>query len=109
MSDPQQPPGPPQPPQPPRQLAVKLDEHIAQGTYANFAMVTHGEAEFILDFLFIQPGRDEARVNSRVILSPLQAKRLLAALGDNVNHFEQRFGTIPLQAKGTPAPDGTMH
>ena len=96
----------PAPPKP-RQLSIKIDDDIAQGTYANLAMVTHGESEFLLDFMFLQPGRDEARVGARVILSPIQAKRLLAALGDNVNKFEQRFGTIPLPV-APDKKDGTV-
>jgi len=79
-------------------LNIKIDDDTAQGVYANLAMVVHGESEFLIDFMFLQPGRNEAKVGSRVILSPIQAKRLLAALGDNVNRFEQRFGTIPISA-----------
>lgn len=81
---------------PRQQLNIKLDETVAQGMYSNLVMVTHGESEFILDFMFLQPGRAEARIGSRVILSPLQAKRLMAALGDNVARYEQRFGNIPI-------------
>ena len=55
----------------------------------------------MLDFMFLQPGRKEAKVGSRVILSPLQAKRLLSALADNVNRYERRFGAIPVGANGS--------
>lgn len=81
-------------------LNIKIDDDVAQGVYANLAMVVHGESEFMLDFMFLQPGRKEAKVGSRVILSPLQAKRLLSALADNVNRFERRFGPIPIGANG---------
>lgn len=79
-------------------LKIKLDEETSQGTYSNLVMVQHGESEFILDFMFLAPGRAEAKVGSRVILSPRQAKRLLGALGDNVNRYERRFGPIPVPA-----------
>lgn len=108
MTDPNEPPAPPAPPGPARKLAIQIDPPTAQGTYANFAMITHGEGEFILDFLFLQPGRDEGRVNARVIVNPVNAKRLLAALGENVHAFEQRFGTIPMTGK-VPSDDGTVH
>ena len=81
-------------------LQIRLDESVAQGTYANLVMVQHGESEFVLDFMFLQPGRKEARVGSRVIMGPRQAKRLMAALGDNVNRYEKRYGTIPVPATG---------
>ncbi|MBH24794.1 MAG: hypothetical protein CMH57_10145 [Myxococcales bacterium] len=82
-------------------LNIKIDDDVAQGVYANLAMVVHGESEFMLDFMFLQPGRKEAKVGSRVILSPLQAKRLLSALADNVNRYERRFGAIPVGANGS--------
>jgi len=94
---------------PRQQLNIKLDDNIAQGIYSNLVMVTHGESEFILDFMFLQPGRAEARIGSRVILSALQAKRLMAALGDNVNRYEQRFGVIPLPIAKPEDDDGTVH
>ena len=94
-------------PEPPKGLKVKIDEDTAQGIYANLAMVAHGEAEFVVDFMFLQPGRNEAKVGSRVILSPRQAKRLLGALSENIGRYEQRFGTIPvMQAAG---PDDIVH
>jgi hypothetical protein len=80
------------------ELQIRLDESVAQGVYANLVMVQHGESEFVLDFMFLQPGRKEARVGSRVILSARQAKRLMGALGDNVNRYEKRYGTIPVPA-----------
>lgn len=90
----------PQDPQGKPSLKIVLDEQTAQGRYANLAMVSHGESEFILDFMFLQPGRGEARVNSRVIMSPRQAKRLLSALTENVGRFERRFGTLPDEDPG---------
>ena len=81
-------------------LKIKLDEETSQGVYSNLVMVQHGESEFILDFMFLQPGRGEARVGSRVILNPRQAKRLMGALGDNVTRYERRFGPIPVPATG---------
>jgi len=85
------------------QLQVDMDETTAQGVYANLAGVLHTEAEFILDFLFLQPNQPKARLRSRVISSPLHTKRLLAALADNVRKYEERFGPIPA---GTPPPQG---
>jgi hypothetical protein len=79
-------------------LQVKIDEATSQGVYSNLVMVQHGESEFVLDFMFLQPGRQEAKVGARVILGPRQAKRMMAALGDNVNRYEKRFGTIPVPA-----------
>ena len=33
------------------QLQIELKEEVAQGTYANLAIITHSSSEFILDFI----------------------------------------------------------
>lgn len=76
------------------QLQIELKEDIAQGTYANLAILTHSSSEFIIDFIRVMPGVPKAGVQSRVILAPEHAKRLLRALEDNVDKYERVFGTI---------------
>ncbi len=78
------------------QLQIELKEEIAQGTYANLSIITHSSSEFVLDFIRVVPGIRKAGVQSRVILAPEHAKRLLAALEDNVLKYERMFGTIKL-------------
>src|SRR5690606_36307310 len=80
----------------PQQIKVQLDEQTAQGTYANLALISHTENEFVLDFVFVQPTRTGAKVNSRVIMSPRQVKRLAVTLSDTVQRYEARFGAIPM-------------
>jgi len=77
-------------------IDIQLDEEIAQGVYANLAMVNHSDAEFTLDFIFVQPQAPRAKVRSRVISSPAHIKRLLLVLQDSVAKYEQQFGTINL-------------
>ena len=36
---------------PNNQLQIELKEEVAQGTYANLAIITHSSSEFILDFV----------------------------------------------------------
>lgn len=76
-------------------LEIQLDEDMAQGTYVNLASVNHNEAEFVVDFIFVQPQAPRAKVRSRVILSPQHAKRFVAAMQDNIGRYEQNFGEIP--------------
>ena len=88
-------------------LEIQLDEEIAQGAYVNLAVVNHNEAEFVVDLIFVQPQAPRAKVRSRVILSPQHAKRLVAALQENINRYEQTFGEIaPVQQ---PVDDATGH
>ncbi|KAA6328519.1 hypothetical protein EZS27_022600 [termite gut metagenome] len=78
------------------QLQIELNEEIAQGTYANLAAITHSSSEFILDFIRMMPGLPKACVQSRVILAPEHAKRLLRALEDNIKKYERSYASIRL-------------
>ena len=71
------------------QIQIELSEEIAQGTYANLAVIAHSSSEFILDFIRIMPGIPKAKVQNRVILTPDNAKRLLFALQDNIRKFDE--------------------
>ena len=52
------------------QLQIELREEVAQGTYANLAIITHSSSEFILDFVRVMPGIPKAGVQSRIIVAP---------------------------------------
>ncbi len=78
------------------QIQIEIDDATAQGEYVNLALISHSETEMILDFIFIQPQAAKAKVRSRLITSPLHAKKLLLALEDNVKKYESRFGKIEL-------------
>ncbi|WP_080905334.1 DUF3467 domain-containing protein [Parabacteroides sp. Marseille-P3160] len=76
---------------PSNEIQVELSEETAQGTYANLAIISHSSSEFILDFIRVVPGAPKARVQSRIILTPDNAKRLLLALEDNIHKFEEQM------------------
>ncbi|MFC2089781.1 DUF3467 domain-containing protein [Bacteroidota bacterium] len=84
------------------QINIELKEEIAQGTYANLAIITHSSSEFVLDFVRVMPGIPKAEVKSRIILTPEHAKRLLFALKDNVSKFESVHGPIKEPEPGNP-------
>ena len=76
------------------EIQIEIDDITAQGIYVNLAMIGHSEGEFVIDFIFMQPQTPKAKVRGRVITSPGHAKRLLAALQDNIAKYETRFGPI---------------
>lgn len=76
------------------QFQIELKDDVAQGTYANLAIIAHSTSEFIVDFIRVMPGMPKAGVKSRIILAPEHAKRLLRALEDNINKYERTFGPI---------------
>ena len=87
----------------PNQINIELSEEIAEGIYSNLAMIAHSNSEFVIDFIRLMPGVPKARVKARVIITPEHAKRLLAALNDNIGKFEAVHGTIK-QTEGVGIP-----
>jgi hypothetical protein len=77
-----------------KQINIELPENIADGSYANLAVINHSASEFIVDFINIMPGVPKAKVKSRIILTPQHAKRLVRALSENVKRFESVHGVI---------------
>jgi len=78
----------------PNQLNIEISEEVAEGNYANLAIITHSHAEFVIDFVNVMPGTPKSKVKSRIILTPQHAKRLMKALADNVQTFETVNGNI---------------
>jgi hypothetical protein len=78
----------------PNQLNIEISEEVADGIYSNLAIITHSNSEFVLDFVRVMPGVPKAKVRARVLLTPQHAKRLMRALVDNVQKFEQVHGVI---------------
>lgn len=76
------------------QLNIELDEKMADGTYANLAIINHSVSEFVVDFINIMPGTPKAKVKSRIILTPQHAKRFMKAMADNVHRYEKAHGEI---------------
>ena len=86
------------------QINIELTEEIAMGVYANLAIITHSPGEFITDYVRLLPNTQNAKVVSRVVMSPQHAKQLLLALQDNVRLYEQQYGKILESNGGGPAP-----
>lgn len=80
-----------------QQLQIELKPEVAEGTYANLAIITHSSCEVITDFIQMMPGMPKAQVKSRIIMAPEHAKRLLFALQDNIQKYEAQFGEIQFQ------------
>ncbi len=80
----------------PHQINVSLDEKVAEGIYANLALISHSPAEFFMDFARMVPGTPKASVHARVIMTPSHCKFLLNALKENIERYEKQFGEIKL-------------
>jgi hypothetical protein len=62
-------------------------------TYSNLAIISHSPSEVFFDFARVMPSM-KARVVTRMVLTPLNAKLLLRALTDNLEKFEAQYGEI---------------
>ena len=78
----------------PNQINIELPEEMAEGIYSNLAIISHSHTEFVVDFVRMMPNIPKAKVKSRVILTPLHAKRLAKALQDNISRYEKQNGPI---------------
>ena len=67
---------------------------MAAGHYSNFTVIAHSGNEFYLDFIAVAPNMPQAKVQSRIIMTPENVKNLLYALGENVQRYEATFGEI---------------
>ena len=80
--------------QPQQGINIEITEEIAEGTYANLAIITHSHAEFVIDFVNVMPGTPKSKVKSRIIFTPQHAKRFMKALIENVQRYEAANGAI---------------
>ncbi len=76
------------------QLNIEISEEVAEGQYANLVIITHSHAEFVIDFVNVMPGMPKSKVKSRIILTPQHAKRLMHAVMENVQRYEEANGEI---------------
>ncbi len=83
---------------PPTRVQIELPRDL-EAIYANFALIAHSPSEVILDFARVLPNQPTARVYARIVMTPMNAKLLLQALGENLKKYEAQFGEIK-----TPSP-----
>jgi len=76
-------------------INVEVGTEDAEGTYANSVMIRSSSEEFILDFIRMVPGVKDARLKSRIIVTPQHAKRLLNALEANLESVDQTYEEPP--------------
>ncbi len=76
-----------------RQIQVELPANL-EATYANFVVITHSPSEMIMDYARALPNMPKAKVYARIIMTPMNARLLHKALGENLAKFEEKFGEI---------------
>ncbi|MFV0483824.1 MAG: DUF3467 domain-containing protein [Bacteroidales bacterium] len=84
-------------------INIELGEDMAQGTYANLAIIAHSASEFVIDYVRLMPGVTKAKVKSRIIMTPENAKSLYLSLGENIQRYEQQFSPININGRSNNA------
>ena len=82
----------------PVRLNVELPADL-EAIYSNFALITHSPSEIIVDFARVLPNTPKTRIYARVIMTPINAKLLHKALGENLRKFEEQYGEIKATAQ----------
>ncbi len=89
-------------------LELSIDEQTVQGRYSNLVVITHSSSEFVLDFAKMFPAMPKACVQSRIIMTPEHAKRLLMTLQDNITRYESAMGKIEVHMQPSADEAVTM-
>ncbi len=83
-----------------QQISARVPEKVARGVFSTGAMVFQGQHEFVIDFVLrmAQP----QQISARVVLPLSIMPSLIAALRENLNNYQSKFG--PPTALPTPPP-----
>jgi hypothetical protein len=79
---------------------------VPEGTeplYANLARISHSPADIVIDFAHMLPGETTAKIQSRIVMTPLSAKLLMRALAENLGRYEAAFGEIKVPGNSSLA------
>ena len=72
---------------------ARVPEKVGRGAFATGAFVFHGAHEFILDF--VQRLAQPQQVAARVVVPPVVLRSFIAALAENLKHYQSAYGTPP--------------
>ncbi len=75
------------------EVEIFFPDDLKKGAYANTIVITHTSEEFILDFLSVAPRGGS--VVARIFITPTHMKRLVKAVANNFEKYEQKFGEVP--------------
>jgi len=83
-----------------------------EGRYANYFEIGHNAFEFLLDFGQMYFEGPEAQMHTRIVTSPIFAKKLAETLNRALWQYEQAHGFVPdevEEAESEARPDNLRH
>ena len=92
-----------------QEINVEVPPEEEVGVYANFALVSSGEHDFVIDFCQLDPRREEdesprVRVVSRIRIAPSFVGPLLQAISQNAFNRDERIRQVQEQQEGGEEP-----
>ncbi len=79
-----------------------LQPSVPDARYANYFSVGNADCEVVLEFGQYYQGDEQPMPHTRIIVSPINAKRLLALLGETLEQYVAQRGPI---SPGIPEPN----
>jgi len=73
-------------------IQIVTGDEMSRGRYSNNMFVSHTPEEFIIDWLLTSPAG--THLVSRVVVGPGHLKRIIAALAENLQRYEAKFGNV---------------
>lgn len=89
--------------EPDKQIQANTDAALL-AQYCNLMQIAHTQDEFVMDYFFATSQGSASLIN-RIAVSPGHAKRIFAALQENLKIYETKYGEIkprliPFEALG---------
>jgi len=85
-----------------KRITIDIPKEL-KAVYSNVAFISHTPAEMVFDYAQVLPRMPRGHVVARVIMSPMHAKMLQAALSQNIQNYERQFGQIKIPLQKTLA------
>jgi hypothetical protein len=82
------------------QMQINTADEMSRGRYSNSMAVAHGPEEFIVDWFLQSP--NGAHLVSRIVVTPGHMKRIIQALQENLEKYENTFGAINVVESPNP-------
>jgi hypothetical protein len=89
---------------PNRQIHLEIPANL-NAIYSNAVIISQTTNEIVFDFLQIMPNDPRTRVQTRIVMTPTNAKLFLNALQTNLARYEEKFGEINVPPQSTSLAD----
>lgn len=85
----------------PQKINIDMPRDMT-AAFSNLAIIRHTPMEVVFDFVHVLPQLNRGTVQARVVMTPMHAKMLQAALAQNIQNYERQFGEIRLPNRNSP-------